>query len=144
MKEGEKCRRFATRIRQLASTLKSMDVEVKDEDMAMALLCGLPKRFDSLISALDAVVHQKSSLSFAFVQSRLEQEEQRHADKDDEVAMKSEEAALGTYLKKKERCVHCGKHQDSSKCYFKFPLSGAGGAPRTSQSEIYAIPTGPR
>lgn len=60
MHDGENCRSFSARIRQLASTLKTMSVDISDEEMGMALLCGLPDRFDGLISALDALVDEKS------------------------------------------------------------------------------------
>ena len=58
--ESENVLTFANRIRQLASTLKSMKVTIDDEEMAMALLNGLPERFDSLMSELDALGDKKT------------------------------------------------------------------------------------
>ncbi len=66
------------RIRQLASTLRSMGVEVDDKEMAMAVLNGLPERFNILISALDALGNENETFSLEFVKSRLLQEEQRN------------------------------------------------------------------
>lgn len=54
MHENESVLSFCNRIRQLAATLKSMNVAIDDAEMVMAVLNGLPERFDSLISALDA------------------------------------------------------------------------------------------
>ncbi len=52
---------YTNRIRQLASTLKSMGVEIDDKEMAMAVLNGLPKRFNNLISALDALGNENET-----------------------------------------------------------------------------------
>ena len=121
MRETEKVRSFATRIRQLASSLKSMGVKVKDDEMAMTLLCGVPSRFDNLISALDAVVDDKEKFTFEFVLSRLEQEERRHANRLEEEQIKEEEAALVATLHHKALCKRCGKHPESQKCYWEYP-----------------------
>eukprot|EP00171_Calliarthron_tuberculosum_P004339 IDg4339t1 len=75
MKDGERILEFSARIRQLASTLKSMGVAVDNNEMAMALLNGLPERFDSLISALDAIGDGDEVFTFEFGSSRCEQEE---------------------------------------------------------------------
>lgn len=45
--------------------------------MAMAMLNGLPARFESLIVALDALGSEDKMFSLDFVKSRLLQEEQR-------------------------------------------------------------------
>ena len=57
MHESESILTFASRIRQLATTLKSRKVNIDDEEMAMAMpmLNGLPERFDPHTSALDAL-----------------------------------------------------------------------------------------
>ena len=129
MGDTEKVRSFAARIRQLASTLKSMGVDVKDNEMAMALLCGLPERFDSLISALDTTVTDEKIFTFSFVLGRVEQEEQRHSDRVHESIIKAETAALVASQTKPGMCIHCGKHPDSSKCYLKYPHLAPEGHP---------------
>ena len=136
MHDTEKILAFAARVRQMAATLKSMSVTIEDSEMAMALLNGLPDRFDSLISALDATHTDDKDLTFELVQSRCLQEEQRHAQRDQDALKRSEAAALfatGSSKQRKsastETCVHCGKHRDSSKCYFKYPHLAPQGHP---------------
>ena len=121
LEDGEKMLKFAARIRQLAATLKSMGGQVDDREMAMALLCGLPDRFDSLVSALDTHVDNESTFTFQFVLSRCVQEEQRQSERDRTTLAKSETAALLASQKKKPMCEHCGKHPDSAKCFWKYP-----------------------
>ena len=118
MLESENVLTFANRIRQLASTLKSMKVTIDDEEMAMALLNGLPERYDSLISALDALGDEKT-FTFEFVKSRLLQEEQRTQQRIEASLQKSEESALlstqcgsncpGCNSKNIRKCTKCGK-----------------------------------
>lgn len=69
MGESEKVLEFSAKIRQLAATLKSMDVIIDDNEMAMAFLNGLPESFDSLISALDALGIDEKLFTFAYVTS---------------------------------------------------------------------------
>ena len=128
MKDNEKILAYAARIRQLAATLKSMSVPIEDSEMAMALLNGLPDRYDPLISALDAANIDDDHLTFEFVQSRCLQEEQRHVQRDRDALKSSEAAALVINQSKSQRhnqtlemCVHCGKHRDSSRCFKKYP-----------------------
>eukprot|EP00171_Calliarthron_tuberculosum_P003752 IDg3752t1 len=70
---------FSSRVRQLAATLRSMGVILEESEMAMALLNGLPERFDGLISALDALGNDDKIFTFDFIKSRCVQEEQRHS-----------------------------------------------------------------
>ena len=67
MMANEKLLAFVNRIRQLASTLKSMGVVVDDKEMAMAVLNGLPDKYNSLISALDALGNEEELFSLEFV-----------------------------------------------------------------------------
>ena len=80
MRDDEKMLQFINRVRHLASDLKSMDAVVEEEDIAMAILCGLPERFEHLIVAIDTTIGDRP-LSFEFVKSRLLQEEQRMSDR---------------------------------------------------------------
>eukprot|EP00171_Calliarthron_tuberculosum_P022313 IDg22313t1 len=90
--------------------------------MAMALLNGLPERFDGLISALDALGNDDKIFTFDFVKSRCAQEEQRHSQRDKLSLSKSESAALvANRTTTKDTCVHCGKHPNSNRCYTKYP-----------------------
>ncbi len=85
---------FATRIRQLAATLKSMNVMISESEMAMALLNGLPEEYNALISALDAIDEDETKLRFEFIKARIMQEEQRIAMRSKSAIAKSESAAL--------------------------------------------------
>ena len=139
MHDTEKILAFAARVRQMAATLKSMSVSIEDSEMAMALLNGLPDRFDSFISALDAAHTDDDHLTFELVQSRCLQEEQRHAQRDQDPLKRFEAAALlatGSKSRKftsAETCVHCRKHHDSSRCYFKYPHLAPQGHPARAQ-----------
>ena len=77
MEHGEKVLTYLNRVKQLAATLKSMGVEIDDQELAMAALNGLPSAYESLIVALDAVGNDEKSFTFELVKSRLLQEEQR-------------------------------------------------------------------
>lgn len=140
MQGSENVLQFTARIRQLAATLKSMSVNLEDCEMAMALLNGFSDRFDSLISALDAANIYDEKFSFEFVKSRRFQEEQRHALRNQNTLKSSESVAL--FNKKTSRtkrvssmvtCIHCGKHQDSNRCYKKYPHL----APRGHKAQAY-------
>ena len=145
MDEDEKILPFASRIRQLASTLKSMNVPMDESEMAMAFLNGLPDRFDSLISALHTLETDSKSFTMKFVQSRCLQEEQRYLQRHQDALLKSEAAALfasrGNSKSKKansaqETCIHCGKHRDSSRCYKRYPHLAPPGHPYLSLIHI--------
>ena len=85
---------FSNRIRQLSATLKSMNVEISNSEMAMALLNGLPEEHNALISALDAIDEDESKLNFEFIKSRIIQEEQRTNMRTKSAQDKAESAAL--------------------------------------------------
>ena len=82
MQNDEKVLTYINRVNQLAARLKSMNVDIDDKEMAMAVLNGLPARFESLIVALDALGNEEKMFTLEFVKSRLLQEEQRTAMKD--------------------------------------------------------------
>ena len=90
--------------------------------MAMTLLCGLPDQYGGLISALDAFCDDKTKFTFEFVLSRSQQEEQRHSDRYNKSVERAETAALvARKSKPKGGCVFCGNHNDSTKCWRKYP-----------------------
>ncbi len=60
----------------------------------MAVLNGLPERFDSLICALDALGNDNDTFTLEFVKSRLLQEEQRMKMRMEATNVKSEASAL--------------------------------------------------
>ncbi len=74
MKEDEKMLVYVDRVRKMASTLQSMDATINDKEMAMAVLNGLPPRFETLITALEAIGHDYASFLVHKDRSRLLQE----------------------------------------------------------------------
>ncbi len=54
----------------MASVLQSMEVTIDDKEMAMAVLNGLPRRFGTIITALDAIGDDDPSFTFDKVRSR--------------------------------------------------------------------------
>ena len=66
MKGNESVLKFKNRIRQLAASLKAMNVDIPKCEMAMALLNGLPEEYTALISALDAVGDDDAELDREF------------------------------------------------------------------------------
>ena len=77
MENNEKMLTYLNRVKQLAATLKSMNVDIDDQEMAMAALNGLPSSYEGLIIALDALGNDTKTFNFDLVKSRLLQEEQR-------------------------------------------------------------------
>jgi len=130
--EEESILQFSNRIRHLGSMLKSMNVTIDDNEMAMALLNGLPDPYDSLISALDAVGTEESNLEFDHVKSRVMQEEQRMGMRIAAATSKAESAALISHTKSNDgtcancktrpTCQHCNKKgHTEDKCWKKYP-----------------------
>lgn len=70
---------FADRVRQLFDTLKTIKITIDDNELAISFLNGFPERFDSLISALNAVSGKDKIFSFSYVIDQCEQEEKRHS-----------------------------------------------------------------
>lgn len=118
MRDDEKMLHFINRVRHLASDLKSMDVVVEEEDIAMAILCGLPDRFEHLIVAIDTTIGDRK-LDLEFVKSRLLQEEQRMNDRAKEESG-SDTALVGAQSRKKSMvCYYCGKKGHIQRNCFK-------------------------
>ena len=74
MLPSEKVLVFINRGKQLAARLQSMSIEIDDKEIAMAVLNGLPPRFDNLIVALDALGNEDNVFGLKFVKSRLLEE----------------------------------------------------------------------
>lgn len=147
MNDNEKILQFSSRIRKLASTLKSMSVTIDSSEMAMAFLNGLPDRFDSLISALDTLDTDDDTFTLEFVLSRCLQEEQRQNLRAEESLLQSDAAALlakhhaGRIISRsaqgqQDLCIHCGKHTNSDRCYRKFPHLAPPGHPARNPSRL--------
>ena len=155
MKHGEKMLNYINRIRQLASTLKSMDAHVEDAEVAMTILNGLPQQYSNLIVALDALGSDQA-FTVDFVKSRLLQEEQRIRDRRDTSSsiVKSEASALvnsgGSQYNLKGRrgtnrvfkCDHCGKRGHiAPKCWDLHPDQAPWANNKTNHSTAVASTT---
>lgn len=77
MNDGEEVLSYHHFVKQLIATLKSMNVVIDDEEIAMAVLNGLLGSYEILITALDAIRTDDSSLSCNSVKSHLRQKEKR-------------------------------------------------------------------
>eukprot|EP00171_Calliarthron_tuberculosum_P002836 IDg2836t1 len=77
MRGGERMLNYLNRVRQMASVLESMRVEKDDEKLAMAVLNGLPAKYQPIITALDAIGDEDASFNLEKVRSRLLQGETR-------------------------------------------------------------------
>lgn len=65
------------RVKQLAAVLKTMDVEIPANEIAVADLKGLPQSYENLTGALDALGNEDKKFTFDLVKCLLLQEEQR-------------------------------------------------------------------
>ena len=125
MQNDEKVLAYINRVKQLAARLKSMNVDVDDKEMAIAVLNGLPARFENLTVALDALGTDDKMFSLEFVKSPLLQEEQR-ADMKDKTPPSNKDSALMNHVPGAGRpsrdmhCTNCGRSgHTASHCWGK-------------------------
>ncbi len=98
----------------MASVLESTGVIIDDEEKAMAVLNGLPSRYETIVRALDAIGDVDPSFTFDKVRSSLGKEETRSA-----IRVGPERSSGPTALLNishgsssrldKKVCSHCGK-----------------------------------
>ena len=112
MKSNEKVLAYINRVIQLAGRLKSMKVEIDDKEIAMAVLNGLPARFESLIVAINALGNEDDVVSLDFVKSRFLQDEQRAEMKGNSFAS-SKDSALMNRAPSTGRTNHCTDYNRS-------------------------------
>lgn len=94
VKEKESVLKVSNPIRQLASSFKSMFVDIPECVMAMALFNCLPDDYNALISALDAVEDEDAEFQSEFIKSRIMHELQRIAMRTMQGQAKSKISAL--------------------------------------------------
>ena len=128
MENGEKVLTYLNRVRQLAATLKSMDVDIDDKEMAMAALNGLPSTYEGLIVALDALGNDDKTFSFEMVKSRLLQEEQRANEREKIVPSSKPSALVGVSGKS-----NGGNKITSNKRYANYRCTGCGNLGHTEK-----------
>ena len=109
MQNDEKVLAYINRVKQLAAILTPMNVEIDDKEIVMAVLNGLPARFEILIVALDALGSEDKMFSLEFVKSRLLQEEQRAEMKDKPFSSSKESALMNRVPStgRPSRDMHC-------------------------------------
>eukprot|EP00171_Calliarthron_tuberculosum_P000627 IDg627t1 len=126
MQNGEKMLVYINRIRQMAATLKSMDVVIDDKEMAMAVLNGLPQRFETIITALDAIGDDDISFTFDKVRGRLLQEEKRFTMRESSSQSTKSSALVHSVPSRSsssssKRCTHCGRtNHTEPHCWEKY------------------------
>ena len=110
MLPNEKVLPYINRVKHLAAKLKSMSVHIDDKEMAMAVLNGLPSRFDSLIVALDALGNEDKVFGLDFVKSRLLQEEQRESMKSEGAKTLHGPALVNRApIRREMKCTNCSR-----------------------------------
>ena len=121
MVPNEKVLSFINRVKELGARLQSMSVEIDDKEMAMAVLNGLPSRFDSLIVALDALGNEDKVFGLDFVKSRVLQEEQRENMKSIATTSSHAPALVNrTQNRRDMKCTNCGRNgHTASHCWGK-------------------------
>ena len=141
MNNEEKVLAYINRVKQLAARLKSMSVIIDDKEMAMAVLNGLPSRFESLIVALDALGNEEKTFGLDYVKSRLLQEEQRSN-------MKSDTSHTAAFFNRRPlvrdnsdmKCTNCGHTgHTAGRCWGK-DVNGR----RPAAPPEYKLRNGPR
>lgn len=140
MKPGEQMLVYINRVRQMATVLSAMGVDIDDKEMAMAVLNGLPSSFQTLITALDAIGDEDPTFTFDKVRSLLLQEERRAAilkpgsSSTDTAALFSKSGKQSGNNRKK--CTHCGRTNHTEPyCWQKYgrpSRSRSNNKPRTS------------
>ncbi|CDF77556.1 Retrovirus-related Gag-Pol polyprotein [Chondrus crispus] len=121
MLPSEKVLVFINRVKQIAARLQSMSVEIDDKEIAMAVLNGLPPRFDNLIVALDALGNEDKVFGLDFVKSRLLQEEQRESMKTASTTSPHAPALVNRMpIRRDMRCTNCNRHgHTAARCWGK-------------------------
>ena len=140
MRPGEQMLVYINRVRQMATVLTSMGVNIDDKEMAMAVLNGLPSSFQTLITALDAIGDEDPTFTFDKVRSLLLQEERRAAIQKPRGSSSDTAALVSTSGKppgniNRKKCTHCGRTNHTEPyCWQKYgrPPRSRSNKPRTS------------
>jgi len=124
----EKAIAFISRVRQPTSDKKAMGEVVSDQEITMAVLCGLPAKYEHRIVVIDTVADDEK-LMIEFVKGRLLQEEHRLSDRSSSPSLSSTSGpnsalvmrtCCGASTRQGERYArvsHCGKkgHPESKR-----------------------------
>lgn len=145
MRSGEKILPYINRVRQMACTLESMGVAIDEKEMAMAVLNGLPDRFQSIITALDAIGDDDDSFTFDKVRSRLLQEEIRsqiRGVRDSTRAALLNNMGSSSTFSSSKKCSHCGMTNHTEPyCWQKYGNSSGRRSNNHSRSQTRRKPS---
>jgi gag-polypeptide of LTR copia-type len=119
-------------VKQLTEELKAMGVTIDDE-VAMAVLKGLPPKYDHLIVAL-GTMGDDTKLTLEFTKSRLMQEEQRSDERElrNPSKVKTEDAAL--VVNSSQKGVGHMRDRGDNMC---FRCNNPGHVARYCRSKVY-------
>lgn len=95
---------YINRVKPHASNLKSMNIKLDDHDLAMGTLSNLPQKSGSLMSALDASVHDPDVFTLKFIKGHLLQEGRRSIMRGGNVQTKSEACARFAERSSRDSC----------------------------------------
>ena len=118
--DGCSMQEHVNKVRDLADQLNEIDPDtVKDQDLAMTLLCSLPDRYDSLIVSLES--RESKDLTSDFVINRLLAEERRQIEQSqintEAVVQSANKARVDSA---KVKCAYCKKpNHTEANCYRK-------------------------
>jgi gag-polypeptide of LTR copia-type len=109
--EGESMQTHLNNIRDIADQLESIKAGIKDEDLAMTVLCSLPERFDSFIVQMEG--RDITDLTFDFVSGRLlaeftRQEHTRSGESNDGSQVSALYSKSQRTPRSKSKCTFCG------------------------------------
>lgn len=129
MKSAERMLTYINRVRHLSSVLQSMGIEIDTQEMAMAILNGLPSKYGNIITALDALGadESRSLVTFDVVKSRLLQEEQRFEMRgstatNESVLLNKVHDDKPSSVRVVPKCSFCGRRgHKEEKCWDKNP-----------------------
>ena len=125
MVDSENTMSFISRVRQMASDCKALDISIDDKDIAMTVLCGLPEKYEHLIVAIDTATDD-DTFTLDFVKSRLLQEDQRMRDRSGTRPVPDSALVADQRNERRGRssfaCTHCGRPgHNESRCWDKYP-----------------------
>lgn len=108
MRAGERMLSNTNRVQHPGWVLKSMSVDIDRNEVAMAILKGLPCRYDNIITALDAVGDENALFTLENVKSCLIQDEQRRNMKG---SVEETETAFLSRIQKQQEASISGRGQ---------------------------------
>lgn len=119
--EGESMQAHLSRVSDLANQLESVGAGIKDDDLALIVLCSLPERFESFIVQMES--RPIKEVTFDYVSGRLLAEASRQEEsKESRMLLNVVNSHSAYSVRVKSSCSHCGRPGHSiDTCYDKYP-----------------------